>query len=83
MPLQDIKRYLALSQGYIASEAARCVQCGQCSYHCPIGIDVRCHARQGRPINDSYCLTCGECVARCPRGVLRFETLALFEAQRS
>ncbi len=83
MPLQDLTRYQVLSQGYVAPETARCVQCGLCSYNCPIGIDVRGHARRGRAIHDSRCLTCGECVARCPRGVLRFETLALFEAQRS
>jgi ferredoxin len=50
------------------------VQCGICSYNCPLGIDVRRHARLGQPIVDRHCLTCGECVARCPRGVLRFET---------
>ena len=83
MSLQDLKRYQALSQGYVVPEAVRCVQCGLCSYNCPIGIDVRRHARRGLPINDSYCLTCGECVARCPRSVLRFETLALFDTHCS
>jgi ferredoxin len=43
-----------------------------------MGIDVRDHARQGRPVHDSHCLTCGECVKRCPRGVLSFGRLALF-----
>jgi ferredoxin len=83
MPLQDLKRYQALSQGYVVPETVRCVQCGLCSYNCPIGIDVRSHVRRGRSIDDSRCLTCGECVARCPRGVLHFETLALFDTRRS
>ena len=58
---------------------SRCVQCGICTYNCPIEIDVRRHAWLGIPISDSHCLTCGECVARCPRAVLRFERTALFE----
>ena len=67
-----------LSQGQVVPSPARCVQCGICSYNCPIGIDVRAHARRSIPIHDSHCLTCGECVKRCPRGVLSFERIPLF-----
>jgi len=74
-------RRKALVQGYVVPEPARCVQCGICSYNCPINIDVRSHAWQGIPVKDSHCLTCGECVARCPRGVLRFESVHLFQPQ--
>jgi NAD-dependent dihydropyrimidine dehydrogenase PreA subunit len=62
----------------VVPDPVRCVQCGICSYHCPIGIDVRRCAWLGEPIKDSHCLTCGECVARCPRGVLRFEKSTMF-----
>jgi ferredoxin len=68
----------ALVSAQVVPEAVRCVQCGICSYSCPLGIDVRGYARLGKPIADSHCLTCGECVARCPRGVLRFEPTSLF-----
>ncbi len=61
--------------GVVVPDNLRCVQCGICSYNCPIGIDVRRYAWRGEPIRDDYCVTCGECVARCPRGVLRFEPL--------
>jgi heterodisulfide reductase subunit C len=71
-------RHEALSEALVVPEAANCVQCGMCSYNCPMGIDVRAHARRGRPIRDSHCLTCSECVKRCPRGVLRFERIPLF-----
>jgi ferredoxin len=71
-----LSRRQALSEGVVVPEASRCVQCGICSYNCPIGIDVRSHACRGQPINSSYCLTCGECVKRCPRGVLEFERLS-------
>ncbi len=63
----------ARATGWVVPESVRCVQCGICSFYCPIEIDVRRHAWQGVPVKDSHCLTCGECVARCPRGVLRFE----------
>lgn len=65
--------------GYVVPETARCVQCGICSYNCPINIDIRRHVWMGEPVKDSHCLTCGECVARCPRGALRFERTNLFD----
>lgn len=68
----------ALRAGQVTSDSARCVQCGICSFNCPIGIDVRRHAWTGEAVVNSRCLTCGECVARCPRGVLRFERTDLF-----
>jgi len=75
---QEKTRRQTLVTGQVVPESARCVQCGICSYHCPINIDVRRHAWQGKPIAESRCLTCGECVARCPRGVLHFERTNLF-----
>ncbi len=67
-----------MSSGWVTPEPARCVQCGICSYNCPIGLDVRQYVWLNRPIKDSHCLTCGECVTRCPRGVLRFERASIF-----
>jgi len=69
-------KHTTLAIGNVVPDQARCIQCGVCSYNCPIGIDVRRHALHGTPILDSHCLTCGECVLRCPRGVLRFEHAA-------
>ncbi|MCX6078393.1 MAG: 4Fe-4S dicluster domain-containing protein [Chloroflexi bacterium] len=74
----DSSRREALVAGFVVPDASRCVQCGICSYNCPISIDVRRYAWQGKSIENSQCLTCGECVARCPRGVLRFERTNLF-----
>jgi NAD-dependent dihydropyrimidine dehydrogenase PreA subunit len=67
------KKRKTLAASSVVSDPGRCVQCGICSYNCPINIDVRLYAMRGQPINESRCLTCGECVMRCPRGVLRFE----------
>ena len=76
-----LSRLELLAVGQIVPEPVRCVQCGICSYNCPIGIDVRAHARTGRPIQDSRCLTCGECVKRCPRTVLGFQRIPLLTTE--
>jgi ferredoxin len=81
MDHQKQDRQTVLAMAYVVPEQSRCVQCGICSYHCPIGIDVRLHSWQGIPIHDSHCLTCGECINRCPRGVLRFERTHLFKPE--
>jgi Pyruvate/2-oxoacid:ferredoxin oxidoreductase delta subunit len=78
--VRDRAKRDALVSARVVAESARCVECGICSYNCPLGIDVRSHARQGIPVADSHCLTCGECVARCPRGTLHFETSTIFAA---
>lgn len=71
-------RRTSMVQGQVIPDPARCVQCGICSFNCPVEIDVRRHAWRGEPVVHSHCLTCGECVVRCPRGVLRFERTNLF-----
>lgn len=76
---RDSEKRSVLATGQVVPDPARCVQCGICSYNCPIGIDVRSHAWRGERVKHSQCLTCGECVARCPRGVLRFEQTDLFK----
>jgi ferredoxin len=75
---REAVKHRAMVAAHVVPESVRCVQCGICSFSCPLGIDVRAHARAGNPVVDSRCLTCGECVARCPRGVLRFEPTSLF-----
>jgi NAD-dependent dihydropyrimidine dehydrogenase PreA subunit len=67
-----------LVSGHVVPEPECCIQCGICSFNCPIGIDVRLYAWLGEYIEDSHCLTCGECVERCPRDVLHFEKTGLF-----
>ena len=75
---QKPSRQEVLAAGHVVPDPSRCVQCGICSYNCPIGIDVRQHAWYGAAVKDSHCLTCGECVNRCPRGALRFERTNIF-----
>ena len=70
-------RQEAMAGGQVVPDSSRCVQCGICSYNCPVGIDVRRHAWTGQPVVHSECLTCAECIRRCPRGVLSFERTGL------
>ena len=79
--MRDFLKRRAMVSALVVADVTRCVECGICSYNCPVGIDVRLHVRLEVPIADSACLTCGECVARCPRGTLRFEESSLFTGQ--
>jgi len=66
------KKRVGQTAGYIDSDPAKCVQCGICSYNCPIGIDVRGHVWDREPMINTQCMACGKCIALCPRGVLQF-----------
>lgn len=76
--VRDLLKRRAMVSALVVADYARCVECGICSYNCPVGIDVRAHVYAQVPIADKACLTCGECVARCPRGTLRFEESSIF-----
>jgi len=76
---REIRRRRALAAAIVRAEPIRCVQCGVCSYSCPMGVDVRRLVRDGLPITHSYCLSCGQCVARCLRGVLSLEPSPIFD----
>ncbi len=73
----DRAEHAVLAEAWVVPEPTRCVQCGICSFSCPMGIDVRRYVWRGEPVKDSRCLTCGECVRRCPRKLLRFEPIVL------
>lgn len=67
----------------VAADSNRCVQCGICSYNCPVGIEVREYARRGQNVTDSRCITCGACVEKCPRGTLRWGSAILIRSDNS
>lgn len=47
----------------IVVHATRCIRCGSCADHCPVGA-----AEPGAPVPDAVCTRCGSCVAVCPTG---------------
>ncbi len=79
--LETVRRQV-LAASYVVPDSSLCVQCGICSYNCPLNIDVRKHAWRAQPVKDSRCLNCGECIARCPRSALHFEDTHLFETEK-
>lgn len=76
----DRERYRNLASAWVTPEPRRCVQCGVCSFNCPMGLDVRRHVWRDEPVGDAACITCGECARRCPRGLLRLTPLADWSA---
>ena len=57
----------------ITTNGAQCIECGNCSTYCEMGIDVRSYAQKGENIIRASCVGCGICSAVCPRGVLNLE----------
>lgn len=74
----DQRQLEVLASAQVVPNPMRCVQCGMCSYNCPIGVDIRSYCRTGQAIQTSHCLGCGECIRNCPRGALSFERSPLF-----
>ncbi len=60
------------AEAQVQADRVRCVQCGICSYNCPVGISVRDYARRGYSVTDPNCVQCGQCIDACPRGTLRW-----------
>ena len=71
----DRAKYRTLATAWVLPERRRCVQCGMCSFNCPMALDVRRHVWRDEPVSEAGCLTCGECVKRCPRGLLHFDPI--------
>jgi len=64
------RAFTELPVARITTDGKRCVQCGICSDNCPVGVDVRSFAWQGRAVTDKRCVQCGLCVDVCPRRTL-------------
>lgn len=72
-------RHISMVEGHVVADPNLCIQCGMCSFYCPLRFDVRRFVWLGQEIADSRCLNCGECVAHCTRGALRLERTRLYK----
>jgi thioredoxin reductase/Pyruvate/2-oxoacid:ferredoxin oxidoreductase delta subunit len=52
----------------------KCIQCGECSRYCEVGINVMQFARNQQEFSNknTSCIQCGICIAVCPMEVLKF-----------
>lgn len=74
-PLAHYMKFLSAWFGRLEIRANdKCIQCGECSKHCMVGVDVMSFARNGQPFDNrtTSCVHCGICVTVCPVDVLSF-----------
>lgn len=75
-PLARVMHLLGKWYGTIKISANdKCIQCGDCSKYCEMGIDVMRYAKEGGSFTekDENCIACGICITVCPKKVLKFE----------
>ena len=58
----------------IKTDLSSCIACGKCTKACPMSIDVRKYAEQGKDLFHMDCVGCGHCVDSCPTGTLQYST---------
>ncbi len=68
----SIGRFLHLPRLHIEADRDKCVSCGKCSKVCPMGLDVKELAKNGRNANCTECIQCGACIDECPESVLNY-----------
>jgi len=58
----------------INTNNTRCVQCNKCNETCPMSIDIKGKAINGKIVQDIRCVGCGHCVDECPTMNLSYST---------
>ncbi len=74
-PLAHYMKLLSAWYGRLEIRANdQCIQCGECSKHCMVGVDVMSFAKNGQSFDNtnSSCVHCGICITVCPVDVLSF-----------
>lgn len=52
-------------------EGKKCIECGNCSKQCMMGIDVMSYMKNDEPVSSTECILCQECMIVCPTGKIR------------
>jgi len=58
----------------IVTDNTKCTQCSQCNTVCPMSIDIKVNAQNGKPVTALRCVGCGHCVDACPSRNLSYTT---------
>jgi ferredoxin-type protein NapH len=58
----------------ISTNNTKCVQCNRCNDICPMSIDIKGKAINGKNVQDIRCVGCGHCVDDCPTMNLVYST---------
>lgn len=58
----------------IVTNNTKCIQCNQCNSACPMSIDIKTKAQDGKPVTSLRCVGCGHCVDACPSRALSYNT---------
>jgi ferredoxin-type protein NapH len=56
---------------HLVADKAQCVQCRQCSKHCPMSLNVT-EMVQNNAMNNTECILCGTCVDTCPKKAIHY-----------
>ncbi|KNZ42620.1 4Fe-4S binding protein [Acetobacterium bakii] len=58
----------------IITNNTKCIECGQCNDVCPMSIDIKNRAKDGKSVKELRCVGCGHCVDICPTMTLSYST---------
>ncbi|KOA20103.1 putative electron transport protein YccM [Clostridium homopropionicum DSM 5847] len=58
----------------IITDKTKCVQCGKCNETCPMFINIKDNAKEGKAVAELRCVGCGHCVDVCPTRTLGYST---------
>jgi len=64
--IRDRMRFVGLR---LTGDAEACIECGQCTRHCPMSLDVQAMVARGA-MSDSECILCANCADTCPKDAI-------------
>jgi polyferredoxin len=66
-----IKNAIGYPSLHLETDKSLCVQCKQCSSHCPMSLDVN-EMVQNESMANTECILCGSCVDTCPKKAIKY-----------
>ncbi|MEA4825014.1 MAG: 4Fe-4S dicluster domain-containing protein [Clostridium sp.] len=74
-PLGTLLGFLGKAAGQkITTNNTKCIQCNECNKACPMSIDIKGKAKDGKEVSELRCVGCGHCVDTCPTRTLAYST---------